>query len=391
MLVRGSWDDGTLVTEGAVYEHAFHNRGLSELIGAKTRCARSEDVVYASELAFFTSGRRHRTVNGFSVYWRSHSDVIYSLTGITQCVRIYIECGRSINDVDCEIYNTPKVYLVRTVLPMSGSENVSWPGTALWWSSGTKITLDVHRVAARAGPGEEDAAAAAAAAAGQKKPLLARRGVMPVIPYAVTAKSIDDYFGAEEAAFAESVGLTYARLTCDTLSATERSLVNRCFAMANKKNLFLLQDTTLGNFFLCQVCLYILDEDSVAEEIIGVLRPRGEAEAGTEGVFDRHRTVLKNALSLAKAFNYMYDNRDTLPKANARLNESDLVVTAVRRYFAEYTDVPGSVVSAAKVLLEKFYVSWSAWESLSYFNVVAWETVQNWRATRYDLVRLLRI
>lgn len=165
------WHDAALLMDdGTVREHAFRNGPLSQLIRRVLPPPpdAEDDVVFASELCFYCSGRFNRRSSVFSIYWQKHSDLVYALTGITHCAKLVVECGqlgssrlrwrdgdasgeerRGDDDSRDELYDVPGIYMIRVNDGGStGPRHVIWPGTSVLWAPDVVITTVQRRISA---------------------------------------------------------------------------------------------------------------------------------------------------------------------------------------------------------------------------------------------------
>ncbi|AFK83925.1 B88 [miniopterid betaherpesvirus 1] len=370
--VIGTWRDAAFIDKsGPVREHFFEGNGLSNIV--RKFIPRPSDarptVVFASELSIFTSGRRRRLVSGFSVYWHSHSELIYALTGITYCVKIYVECGGA----DNVLLTTPKIYLVRTVTRPLKAQEVTWPKTDIMWAKGLAVGVVARDPVVASLPynlNPDDRESELAEADEIPEGLRQRAGDTPM--------------------FLVRVAAVYDRLKLPlgNLSGSASTVLKQCVAAASQKRVYLKKDTAMGNYFLCQVCLYILGEVSAAEELLGLLYCRS---AAPEPTFSGHRVLLRNAVRLARVLNYLHDNRDGLDEAIARLDDDDVIVQTVHHYYAEcYVNADARVIHAAVTVLKHFYESWSVWESVDFLGAATRRSLRGWRVCRGDVAKLLR-
>lgn len=386
----GTWRDAALaLPDGSVYEHSFSNEGLASIVRRVilTPCDTDKDVVYASEISVFTSGRHHRESVGFSVYWHSHSDIIFAMTGITHCTKIYIECGKRVKH-DSVLYAKPKIYLVKsTSAKRLSPSKIVWPSTndAIVWPNDVDI-----KIVKRVNPSLRilkihNNLNSIEAVGDVNKCNLVSVNVLSGDCKRIDAKNTEYYFNAELPLFIEKISIAYQRLESTTLSITARILLDNCHTIAKDKKMFYAQNNMMQNFFLANVCLYILGEDNVAEEIIGVLYSRAtEPDYG----FRKHKAVLRNAYEIAGVLNSLHKNQHNIPQVDDRGNPETDTFHIVKRYYSVHLNVNSATLYMGSLFLSKFFKCWCIAES---FQGLQLPFQMLGDVTHNDVVTLLKI
>lgn len=383
----GAWRDGAFVSvDGVTYEHAFENEQLAALVrkSVPSPSDASANTVFASELSFVTSGRHHRRVCGFSVYWHSHSEIVYILTGVTYCIKVYVECGRRLPDERHEVWGTPKLYLVRHAEKRHMAHRVSWPGANALFVRDVETALRLRyrptlRVLQLRQNGDSNG---------------------KLEPWSTVATDVlaSDETVSEDGEprlsvgnqkdtliFIEKLSVAYDRLRSPVaLSATAASVVGQLSSSAADKKLRLLNDVPVCAFFLAEVCLYELGEENEAEGAMGVLFSRTVCP---DYGFSKHRTVMRNARSIATAFNQLYLHRGRLAVQERRLDEKNQDVEWVRRYYDRYAGVSNLVVAHACRVVAVFRQSWTVPDRLEGVDV---ELLRDGRVSKEDVCLILR-
>ncbi|AEQ32206.1 tegument protein UL88 [Cynomolgus macaque cytomegalovirus strain Ottawa] len=377
------WRDAALIMHnGMVREHMFYHPDVAEIVRKMIPPPpdAEEGCVFASELAFYTSGRCNRASSVFSIYWQNNSEIVYALTGITHCIKIVVECGQVGSDsVERQFYDTPGIYLIRvsdgTVVP----RNVVWPGTSVRWSKEVGIRVVQRRVTvARAfvslfrnylfwtkQPFSEDLCPCPPDVEDRLFPLLnLSRGDIEV--------------------FDKRVCCAYKRLQKNDLPRAGRRLLDHCVNLAASKKILLLDLPRLENFFLAQVCLYELDEDEVGEELLGMLCGKS---AESDSTFLLHRKTMKVAACIAFILNCFYKHQERLPEVNQRVDECDLAVIALRRYYRHHAGIQTRAIAMAQKFLTDYSESFSPFKSFSRMEV---QVPLDAAVTRKQLVAVLR-
>ncbi|AWV68513.1 M88 protein [Murid betaherpesvirus 1] len=365
------WCDGAvLMSDGTIMEHEFYSKPLVSLIRRKIRVEREEDdeggtaFVSSRELSLFVTGRCRRRAAGFSIYWHSHSDLIFVLTGVTYCAQIYVECGRMAPDGTMEMLIEPRVLLVRARDPNGGISHVSWSKTPGIWPKDVGIKL--VKISSNA------------PAARQPTPVMPNVGMIgfPCVRLFGEPTNID--IGAyvplvvgdreqytderlrldcETSIFLERASAVYLRLLAierelETSLGRRREVLMRCVELAARKRLLLVDGTPIGNMFASEVCLCGLGEDSYANEIVGVLWRRRDTKSGA--VFNLHNVALANGTQLALILRRIQEYSAYLPPVERRLDMTDPLTSAARDFYAAEVDVGVSVVSVAADVLRAF-------------------------------------
>lgn len=374
-LSDGVWKDAALVTsDGSSHEHAFENDGVTSIIRRVISPPPDAEpgIVFASEISVFVSGRYRRATSGFSIYWHSHSDLVFALTGITHCTKIYVECGRRM-DGHAELSKVPGIYMIRSSGRTVSAQSISWPDTPIHWPSDVKISL-VHRrqptLRLFKAPGESTLSVLQCRSA-----------------YSGISEKYDGQLdgAVDTCIFMDKLSNVYKRLTSCGLPITARMLINRCLELSNDKKITLLPESAIHNFFLVHVCLYVLGEESLAEEMIGVLYSRATPSDCT---FCKHRVVLQRARDLCLALNFIYDNRGEFLLGDSRLDETDAVTMCVRGYYTRYTDVDNRIISNGISLLNAFYGTWSVSDAA---RLCGFSLSRAKRISKEDVVSILKL
>ncbi|AEV80625.1 tegument protein UL88 [Cercopithecine betaherpesvirus 5] len=376
------WRDASLImANGLVREHMFRNRDVADMIRrmipSPPDC--EEGCVFASELAFYTSGRFNRVCSIFSIYWQNHSALIYALTGITHCIKIVIECGQVGTDTTEQFYEKPGIYLIRpsdgTVTP----KNVVWPGTSARWSDEVDIKSVQRRLSVSRAfishfrnytfwmeqrPSDELCAC----------PSEVEDRLYPLL----------NFSRGDVQVFDQRVSSAYKRLLRNDFPRTGRRLLDHCVNLAASRQLLLLDIPRLENFFLTQVCLYELDEDEVGEELLGMLC--GKVSDG-DSKFLLHRKTMKLAACVAFLLNCLYKYQERLPDVNQRVDECDLLIIALRRYYRHHAGVQSRAVAAAKRFLQHYSETFLPFESFGRLGV---QIPLDANVTRKQLISILR-
>lgn len=356
------WRDGALLfRDGTVCEHAFESAALADAVRRTIVCPSDAgpDTVFASELSVFTSGRYHRHSVGFSIYWHSHSDIIFALTGITHCVRVYVECGEHRGERQY-VFPVPNVYVMHASDRAGRAERVTWPVTGVTWLDGVAVAPRM-----RQNPSlrilniyVDDFASSSGVAA-----------ELGLVSTDVKRLRRDELHVRETPIFTEKVSIAYRRLGSSTLSLTARLLLDQCACLAASKRMRLVEDTPVGNFFLCHVALYVLGEDNYAEEMIGVLFSR---TVPSDDAFAKHVDVLNNASSLAAALNCLRANQASLATApgvsgfrRGTGEGEDGIAAVADDYYGRFLDVDSITLRAGRRLLTRFAECWSVERSFS--------------------------
>nr|CDI95424.1 GP88 [Caviid herpesvirus 2 str. CIDMTR] len=402
----GIWRDGALLLpDDTVVQHTFRHAELAKIVGRgdvqgdvlsdvvvvsdgggddDDGCFETRgrgDAVSASEIAAYTSGRRGRNVSGFSIYWQSHGELIYALSGVTHCFKMYVECGKR-TDKGNVVFATPALYLIRSFRGVSlGAADIVWPERQkAVWSRLVRIgvCVDRNRSEDTYGPfqgyrdgGQRSVAPSFASASAMREMTVA----------GVDASGFLKATGTP--AFVHRVSVTYNVLNLD-LPGTPGLVLDRCRELAGTKRVRLSQDGGVQNMFLCHVCLYTMGERSVAEDMIGSLYRR---DVPGDPTFDRHVAVWMNAHLLAMSLNTVYDMRRSLTCPEERFDLRSNNASIARYYFERYAGVTMAVIYYGMRVLDVFYETWSAADALRRLGFV--QLVH--RVSREDLVALLRL
>lgn len=368
-------DASLTMSDGSAYEHAFRHEGIASIVrrGLGRPVGVGSDTVFASELSVFVTGRYHRAASGFHVYWHSHSDLVFAMTGVTHCMRLYVECGKE-SDGRTEPVPVPNVYMtLGSVCAYERSTHSH--GICIRWSPNVSISL-VRR----------------------KEPILILIGTLnDARSDSIVSRTHDDVLKglsrridyshdvSDTRIFIEKISVAHKLLMSGASSVAPKAFLERCSMLAARRKLSLVSDNVLENFFLSQVCLYVLGEDNSAEEIIGVLYSRASEP---DYAFRKHREAFINAKDLAMALNCIYDNKGSLLPHDTRLNENDGAVICARRYYARYTEVDNAVVHAGCCLINHFYTTWSVPKALAKCDFVL---PRAHRVSMDDFISVLRI
>lgn len=389
------WCDGALVLgDGTILEHHVYNSSLAALIRRKIRAERSddekEDYVGSREISLYVTGRYRRRTCGLSIYWHTHSDIIYVLTGVAYCAQIYIEYGAELPGRDgYEVFLEPRVILVRARDANNGISKVNWSQTPGIWPRDVNIRL------VRLPPD----------APGAKPPVIVCPNIgtvgFPRLPLVgdllfngnVGGKGSGQKSGAGAAVaddrdlwapvlVGDREGLSgfcsdsRPRLDCDTTLFLERAaavhrrllvidrelegsvgrrreVLQNCVRLASAKRLLLVDGPAVVALFAAHVCLYGLGEENIAADLVGVVyRRRDHAEPS----FRLHNTALANAMQLALALRRVREHQDLLPAVEQRLDASDPMVCAAQDFYTGEIDVKLSVIAMAAEVLRVFSV-----------------------------------
>lgn len=395
------WCDGALVLgDGTVLEHQFHTSSLAALVRRKIRAGRAEDereeYVGSREISLYVTGRYRRRTAGFSVYWHTHSDVVYILTGVTYCAQIYVECGAELPGRDgYEVFLEPRVVLVRARDASNGVSKVNWSQTPGIWPRDVGIKL------VRLPPEAPEA----------RPPVIVCPNIgtvgFPLLPLARDVlfgdRSGRDRRDARDAkngagSGGESGGRSWTddfwapvlvgdreglsgfcsdarpRLDCDTSLFLERAasvhrrllvidrelegsvgrrreVLQTCLRLASAKRLMLVDGPPVVGLFAAHVCLYGLGEENVAQDLVGVIyRRRDHAEPS----FRLHNTALANAMQLALALRRLREHQERLPAVEERLDINDPMVCAAQDFYAGEVDVRLAVIAMGAEVLRTF-------------------------------------
>ncbi|QOE74450.1 protein U59 [Elephant endotheliotropic herpesvirus 3A] len=111
---RAFWRNGELWTSGTEYQtFVFKNEGLANFLGFKGE-------VTMADLSRYVYNGCSTNIPDLTLYWRTHSSLIYILSNITHCYSLIVSSG-SINDATmCE---RPRMYL-KDAVAMSP---LTWP------------------------------------------------------------------------------------------------------------------------------------------------------------------------------------------------------------------------------------------------------------------------
>lgn len=407
------WHDAALLMDdGTVREHAFRNGPLSQLIRRVLPPPpdAEDDVVFASELCFYCSGRFNRRSSVFSIYWQKHSDLVYALTGITHCAKLVVECGqlgssrlrwrdgdasgeerRGDDDSRDELYDVPGIYMIRVNDGGStGPRHVIWPGTSVLWAPDVVITTVRRRISA---------ARALVNTFRQYFFLLERRSheelvLCPPEMEERLAPLLQSATRGDSDMFDGVVASAYHRLRMSNIPRSSARLLEHCVGLAGAKKLLLLDVPRLENYFLCQVCLYELDEDEMGEEMLGMLagKPEDAAVSGASGGFLLHRKTMKLAACLCLLLNSLHLHQEALEALDPpppRVEENDLVNVVLRRYYRSHGGVQARTLAAARALLADYAETFSplgSFTRLGYDRLVSADA----GVSRRHLVALLR-
>ncbi|QQL09720.1 Ba123 [Baboon cytomegalovirus] len=377
------WRDAALVlSNGMVREHMIRHPDVADMVRRTIPSPpdAEDGCVFASELAFHTSGRFNRASSVFSIYWQNHSQLIYALTGITHCTKIVIECGQVGSKVDDnKFYDHPGIYVIRpsdgTVTP----RNVVWPGTSVHWLDVVQIRTVQRRL---------NVARSFINYFRDSMFWMNQRPNDDLFPCPVEVEErlfpLLNLSRGDVKVFDQRVGAAYNRLSTNNLPRCGRRLLDHCVNLAASKKLLLLDLPRLENFFLCQVCLYELDEDEVGEELLGMLCGK---VSDVDSKFLLHRKTMKAAACVAFILNCLHKHQDRLPEVNQRVDECDLLTIALRRYYRHHAGVQSRVVAAACKFLEHYGGSFSPFSSLTSLGV---HIPLDANVTRKQMIAILR-
>ncbi|AKI29759.1 tegument protein UL88 [Mandrillus leucophaeus cytomegalovirus] len=376
------WRDAALVlADGTVREHVIRHPDVADMVRRVVPSPpdAEDGCVFASELAFYASGRFNRVCSVFSIYWQNNSQLIYILTGITHCTKIIIECGQVGSNGQDKFYDQPGMYLIRpsdgTVMP----RNVVWPGTSARWSDEVQI---------RSAQRQLTVARSFINYFRDSMFWMEQRPNDDLCPCPVEVEDrlfpLLNMSRGDVQVFDKRVGAAYKRLSTNELPRCGRRLLDHCVNLAASKKLLLLDLPRLENFFLTQVCLYELDEDEVGEELLGMLC--GKVSDG-DAKFLLHRKTMKVAACVAFILNCLHKHQDRLPEVNQRVDECDLLIIALRRYYRHHAGVQSRAVSAAQKFLQHYGDSFSPFASLTRLGV---HIPLDANVTRKQLVSILR-
>lgn len=365
------WCDGAIVmSDGSLVEHQFHNRSLVALIRRKIRVERSEfdgGFVTSREISLFVTGRCRRRNSGFSIYWHTHSDLIYVLTGVTYCAQIYVECGSTLLDGKMEMLKEPRVFLVRARDPHAGITHISWSKIPGIWPKDVHIelvTLPANVPEARPPmPISPDIGMVGFPRVHLVGDVTFGTSYVPIIVgdrdmlntlYSENKFRLD----CDTSIFLERASSAYRRLLAvdrelENSVGRRRELLITCSQLATRKRLMLVDGTALINLFATHVCLYGLGEDNVAQEIVGVLSRRKDKGDVT---FELHNVALANAIQLALIMRRIQEYSGHLPSVENRLDMSDVMASVAHEFFSGDLDIGLNVISMAVNVLRAFSV-----------------------------------
>lgn len=394
IVENGVWRDGTLVSDdGSVYAHEFRRPSLARLVRRKVPILVSgePDAVRASEISIYVSGRYRRRVCGFSVYWHSHSDVIYALTGITYCVRIDVECGRVLSDGTCEIYAEPTVCVVRFLDGRAGIAEASQARAPVVWSKSVRIDL-----VRRPSSSSDDSLVRSPGPNSIGFPFIGRDASTRFAPVARSLREVrglvlDTWaLDCDTEIFIEKISVTYrCLLSVDSgrwpVVGERAILLERFRRLAGEKKLPMLDGSGLVNLFLANACLYGLGEEGIAEELIGILCARG---ISPDPDFDLHNQTLANACQLAFLLNCIGENRARLPVSDERLDNEDVCVALSRRFYEGAVDLDVNIIASAATVIRAFSQTRSV-EAAARTAIAL--TPLNASLTKVSVVRILRL
>lgn len=392
------WCDGALVLgDGTILEHHFHTSSLVALIRRKVRAERTEDerqdYVGARELSLYITGRYRRRAAGLSIYWHTHSDVIYILTGVTYCAQVYIEFGAELPGRDgYEIFFVPRVVLVRARDASNGISKVSWSQVPGIWPRDVDIKLvrlppdapgakppviicpDVGTVGFPRLPLAGDILFNGKGNDGDGKKDGKRVGGGSENGVATVAELWAPVLFGDREELSGFCSDSRPRLDCDTSLFLERAasvhrrllVINRelegsvgrrrevlqtCLRLASAKRLLLVDGPPVVGLFAAHVCLYGLGEENIAQDLVGVIYRRKDH---AEPSFRLHNTALANAMQLALALRRLREYQDRLPAIEERLDVNDPMVCAAQEFFTGEIDVRLSVIAMAAEVLRTF-------------------------------------
>ncbi|AAM00727.1 tegument protein UL88 [Panine betaherpesvirus 2] len=260
------------------------------------------------------------------------------------------------------LYEVPGIYMIRVSDGNMGPRNVVWPKTSVLWAPDVEIsTVRRHSAAVRA----------FASALRNYMFWMGRRSQEEL---EVCPPEVEDHLApllrgptrGDSEIFDGLVGSAYQRLRQSDIPRSSSLLLEHCVGMASLKKLLLLDLPRLENFYLCQVCLYELDEDEVGEEMLGMLAGR-PGDSGDAAEFFLHRKTMKVAACLALMLNCLHKYQEGLSTIEQlqsvlqqqRLDENDLILVALRRYYRHRTGVHARTLAAAKALISEFAENFS--------------------------------
>lgn len=383
----GRWQDAALVaSNGRRFEHAFRNAGVASVVRRAVLRPQDADpdVAFASEIAVYATGRHHRDCTGFSVYWHSHSELVFALTGVTYCTRIYVQCGRRCAGGVNRLFRVPHIYITLNpdgMRPDAGfGRPIVWPrDVSVAVSSRANHEMRVLKVEeslrryVELGSQREESSISS---------VLSGTGSNIGADFTVVSDPEE-----ELPLFVGMVSVTYARLDSESLPIAAKMILNAHGAVLERRRLRLTWDTNIREFFLTQVCVYLLgDDDNAAESLMGVLYSRA-ATANLE--FRLHRDVLQTSREIAAVLNYFRDNQDRLAEHEERPdNGDDAHFGVVRQYYSRSHSVMFKTLATGKAFLDAFVERRSVQEALRKMSLDY--SLSASAASREDIVAILR-
>ncbi|AAK57132.1 T88 [Tupaiid betaherpesvirus 1] len=380
---EGEWQDAALrLTDGSVLEHRLRNAGSADLVRPTLRRPgdADADTVFLSELAVYVHGLCGRRAHGFSIYWATHGELVYVLTGLTHCVRLYVESGRA-SESGPLFFDVPKVYVF---------ESLDGDPAELTWAPEVRFE-PISRRRPTARHLEWSLAA----------PL--SRGDAGAAGRGRTVSPLDDdesgWLGWALPSFGEKVALAYAGLSAavDASSGTAGVLLARCRELAARRCLRWSRGTTdLEDFFLARICLYGLGQEDeaehLAEDLLGLLacRPSDGGGDGGGAAFDRHHRVYRKAAAVANVLTGLYERQDELPASDERLERHDPAARAAARYYERFLGVRQTTLYHGREFLRRFLASLSVAQSLPPLRL-PFDAAAVGRASRADVGCVLRL
>ncbi|AGT99251.1 tegument protein [Suid betaherpesvirus 2] len=308
------WQDAGLCLEGgSIIAHELRCEAIARHMKLDS------DVVMIPDLSVHVSGRCNRRVCGFSVYWNTNSAIVYAMTGIVYCYKIYIECGQPLAEDVHEIYTKPKIFLMRD----------SSRSTELRWNDNIQVRV-------------------VQTSAHLSKFMITDEGEFGVL---------EKYMECSETElFRKTVSSIYVCVTQNVCMVSERELstmekVNR---LASEKKLLLFDGSRVENFFLSEVCVLQLGGESRISDVLGSVKVR---EHLSDLRFTGHRVCMMNAYKLAMVLNSVYENKHALPVVDAI--DRDAYRGVAERYFRNFIDVNNATIDFAAKLLRNFNETFS--------------------------------
>lgn len=340
-----NWRDGALqVNDNMFVVHEIFSSDVINVVNA------ARTSIYVSDLSYYVSGCYDRPIRQVTIYWHTHSEIVYAITGLLYCKKIILECGSSQGDT-YKIYPVPKIWLFK---------NRANPIEFKW-----KHTVKIATIK-NLPP-----------APGLTLGFLPKNGPPP--PH--------DFFVVKHSdRFLEHLSSVYVAVTEDVAleSETELRAIESCRNAARSRPLKLMGGSIVQNFILKQACLYLLGERGTLEDVLGSIRSRDRFKSRK---FYLHALLAGNAYALAATLNSIHKYKDKLSVFEDRVhNGDDVVRTTVLNYYNDFVDTNNAAVAHGVRVIELFRRRWNFEDVNAYLKPMIEIDAG---ATRGDVIKLL--